>query len=81
LDAVCRYDAERQGEGQRHDQAEQDLRDPVHRFEDSIGQFGRKLRDRIDCHWESTRFSLGAAIASTPRDPAGATKSNLSSAP
>src|SRR5262249_3533576 len=36
LDGVCAYDAERQGEGQRHNQAKQDLRDPVHRFEDSI---------------------------------------------
>src|SRR5215471_6184520 len=37
LDAVCGYDAEGQGEGKRHYQAEQDLRNPVHRFEDSIG--------------------------------------------
>jgi hypothetical protein len=30
LHAVCRYDAERQGERKCHDQPEQDLRDPVH---------------------------------------------------
>ena len=35
LDAVRRDDAERPGEGQRHDQAEQDLRDPIHRFSDA----------------------------------------------
>src|SRR5262249_9914728 len=49
LDAICGYDAECQGEGKRHYQAEQDLRDPVNRFEDSIGWFGRKRRQRIDC--------------------------------
>jgi hypothetical protein len=50
LDAVRRDDAERTGEGQGHYQAEQDLRYPVHRIEDSIGQSGRKRRHRIDRH-------------------------------
>ena len=58
LDAVRRYDAERQGEGQRHDQAEQDFRDPVHRFEDSIGRFGRKRRQRIHCRCDWLVFHL-----------------------
>ena len=58
LDAVRRYDAERQGEGQRHDQAEQDLRDPVHRFEDSVGRFGRKRRQSIHCRCDWLGFHL-----------------------
>src|SRR5262249_1627215 len=58
LDAVCGYDAEGQGEGKRHYQAQQDLRDPVHRLEDSIGWLGRKRRQRIDCRLDCFVFHL-----------------------
>src|SRR5215471_14833118 len=66
LDAVCGYDAEGQGEGKRHYQAEQDLRDPVCRFEDSIGWFGRKRRQRIDCRLDWL-FSISLADADAAR--------------
>jgi hypothetical protein len=57
LDAVCGYDAQGQGEGKRHYQAKQDFRNPVHRLEDSIGQFGRKLRRCVTWHFGKARFA------------------------
>src|SRR5262249_6971201 len=58
LDGICGYDAQRQREGKRHYQAEQNLRDPLHRLEDSLGRSGRKLRQWIDRHLDQLVLRL-----------------------
>jgi hypothetical protein len=66
LDCVCGHDAERQSEGKRHYQAEQDLRDPVHRFQDSIRRFGRKLRHGSTAIWTVHFPSLSGPMRARP---------------
>jgi hypothetical protein len=50
LRAARSHDSERAGEGQGHDQPEQDFRDPLHRIEHPIRQPVRSLHSLIDRH-------------------------------
>jgi hypothetical protein len=69
LDCVCGHDAEGQSEGKRHYQAEQDLGDPVYRFQDSIRRFGRKLRQWVDCHLDRSFFVFVRGRCGSPLLP------------